>query len=151
MDPYATHQPILAMAAANVTALWPELPFLELGCGDYSTPLLTAIHGRPHTVWASNKAWLDKYRYPMTYLVDNWAEVDFSQHLWGLVFVDNEENSKLRALRVAAALKHAKVVVTHDAHWPIEAKWQFVDDRSPPTGIYSDKHDITSWPDVFKP
>ena len=149
MDPYATHLPLLSLAVARCTEYWPELPILELGCGDYSTPVITAIHGRPHEVWTASRDWAAKYRYPRITLVDNWSEMMFSHGAWSLVFVDNEEHSRNRATRVRMALPYAQIVMTHDAHVPIEARYSFIDDRSPPTGIWSNAYNFLPWLEVF--
>lgn len=121
--------------------------FLELGCGDYSTPVLAAIarhKGVRHMVVTSDPDWGARYRDLTEVSViarTAWADLgSMMTGRWGLVFIDNEQKSadRIRHLAWLAASDRswhpgtrADQVVLHDAqncivlpHWPeLSAPW----------------------------
>ena len=100
-------------------------PILELGCGDYSTPILQmladAMGERQFLVQASNEEWASRFMDEVDLqLVDwkAWEPPKSSQEdgRWGLVFLDSEEAVRDRIKRLPALSKVCDVVVMHDAN-----------------------------------
>jgi len=93
-------------------ALTARGPILELGCGDYSTPVLAAIAahlGVQFSFMSSSQEWAEKY--PGGRIVD-WETVVFPQA--DVVFLDNEERTRDRIKHLPALAKTSRVVVMHD-------------------------------------
>lgn len=114
MDAYATHLEILVETALNTTGA-----ILELGCGDYSTPVLSAIakfQGRQFTAQASSPEWAARLG---AELVD-WRTWKPSGH-WGMVFLDSEESVINRMKRLPELADITEVVVMHDADTAIRS------------------------------
>lgn len=121
MDPYSTHIPVTALALHKTAELFPDLPILECGCGDYSTPMVWLLsEGRKRVVMSADPSWSHRYK-SIVDVIDvelaapkKWEEVDFGGD-WGLALMDSEESVVNRAARIPDLLKVAKVVVMHDA------------------------------------
>jgi len=114
MDGYATHiEPLVKAALATPGNI------LELGCGDYSTPILAAIaHSRGDilVVCASDPAWADRYQNVAdVILIVDWNTWKVPDGDWGLVFLDNEEHAPQRILRLQQLKSHCRTIVMHDA------------------------------------
>lgn len=113
MDGYATHIEPLVKAALSTPG-----DILELGCGDYSTPILAAIahhRGDRLVVHASDPAWAKRYEGVADEIVIvSWATWKPSGK-WGLVFLDNEEHAPQRIQRLPQLRPFCDVVVMHDA------------------------------------
>lgn len=144
MDRYATH-----LEALIRTALRTKGPILELGCGDYSTPLLVAFaeeQGRELLVQASDELWLDRftsYEGPPSIRMElvtwsRWAPPTpqcSGESKWGFVFLDSEESTADRIRRLPALLAVTDIVVMHDAdkamarpHWQeMSQLWQIIE------------------------
>lgn len=113
MDAYATHIEVLAAAVLRTTG-----PILELGTGEYSTPLLRVLRGdRPLLSLESDAEWLERFRSMECQghairLVTDWDAVDVAQY-WGLVVLDHAPAHRriIEGRRVAA---WADIVVVHD-------------------------------------
>lgn len=112
MDAYATHLEALVMAIASTTG-----PILEMGCGDYSTPLLAAAaraQGRRFLVQSSDPEWSGRFHDLANVELVDWAAWQ-PQGAWGLVLLDNEESTAGRLDRLGQLRGHAGMVVMHDA------------------------------------
>lgn len=121
-DGYASHQPMLIRAAMAATRY--GLPILEMGCGDYSTPLLQGFAkeaGIPLITASSDPDWLDRYVdgqgkdvfcHPVK--EDGW-EALLESDRWGMVFIDNELVVAKRLPLLIKAADHAHIAVMHDA------------------------------------
>lgn len=88
---------------------------LELGCGDYSTPILAAIakrQNKPFHVQGSDAVWAKKYG-DLVEIIDwdTWAP----KGRWGMVFLDSEEDTGKRISRIPALAAVTDVIVMHDA------------------------------------
>lgn len=143
MDPYATH-----LAPLVETALATDGPIIELGCGDYSTPILAAIarhKGNAFSAMTSSREWGARFEGLCRIIyVDNWLDVVFPDEI-GLAFVDNEQKTRDRILHLPALRNRASVVVLHDiencmarGHWAEMVEGYTVDLRrryAPGTGI----------------
>lgn len=139
MDPYATHLQALITTALRTTG-----PILELGCGDYSTPLLAAFaneQGRRLLVQASDWRWLSRYEALGGEQVEI-EQVDWktwtppvAEPKWGFVFLDSEQNTADRIRHLPALLEVTDLVVLHDADHSMKregwekrsAGWQIIE------------------------
>ena len=113
MDPYSTHLEALVM-----TAMYTKGGILELGCGDYSTPLLQAIcraQKRRYLCQSSNKfgEWAQKYE--GVELIEDWETWRPPAGPWGMVFMDSDEKTWLRVKRIPLLAEVTDTVVLHDA------------------------------------
>jgi predicted O-methyltransferase YrrM len=116
IDPYATHQRLLVKYMLQTTG-----PAIELGSGNYSTPILheiAAAQGRHLTTVDTNPEWLNKFKifesdgHTMC-LIQSWEE--FEPESYGLAFVDHADPpTHPRWLQVQKLLPTAGVVVIHD-------------------------------------
>lgn len=141
MDPYATHQQAL-ISSALIT----KGPIVELGCGDYSTPLLYEIaksQGRKFTVYSTDKEWASKFKdYVNVIILESWKDYPYPSDV-GLTFLDNEEYIRHRKLHVPKLLETSDVVICHDMgvnEWG--AKWFKTWQGSPPTIVLSNKQEV---------
>jgi hypothetical protein len=126
---YGTHMAPLLTAVAYTTG-----PILELGCGDYSTPLLHALCSKTHRFLLSadtDKKWLHlfmdlenwwhQFKYVPVY-EDDW-ERNPKPHLWdevgagtrwGVVLIDHRPGER-RAVDIKRLKDQADILVVHDA------------------------------------
>ena len=154
MEPYSTHTPFTALALMKTKELFPNLPILELGCGDYSSPMCYFLaQGRRYEIYSADPEWSSRFsdmaRVNKVELAGpkQWAEVDYPRG-WGLALLDSEESVVNRMKQIPALLKAAKVVVMHDAR-----EDQIPDARfgagftryRPWTWIGSDVVDVEQW------
>lgn len=149
MDAYATHLEPLIKAALETQG-----DILELGCGDYSTPLLALIahsRGDKLVVCASDPVWASKYKdVADEIIIVEWDKfrIPEARTAWGLIFLDNEEHSPGRVEKLQGLRGHAKCIVMHDASQALStAGLQGVIDSFTKYSMY-DKHDpwtVTVW------
>lgn len=122
MDKYATHLEALVKHTLETA----DYPILELGCGDYSTPVLAAIanaQGRRMLVQASDESWAARYRDISGVEIEivkwpEWKAPDpgyFGK--WGVVLLDSEESTAGRLRLLPKLLGKADVVLLHDANY----------------------------------
>lgn len=112
MDAYATHQAALIKAALETDG-----DILELGCGDYSTPLLSVIaqhRGNKLVVKSSDPFWASQFSDIAEVDLVDWATWE-PEGQWGLVLLDNEQLTYDRIKWLPKLAKIAKVIVMHDA------------------------------------
>ncbi len=153
IDPYATHLGPTVLAAVRSGVLFPGSLIVELGCGDYSTPVLTAIaaaQDRTYHCFASDAKWLQRYDVPST-LVASWDEQDYPA--CGMALLDSEELVVNRVRRLEPLAKAAKIVVMHDAREDLD--WDWIGDQfrylaiatayRPWTLVASREVDVTGW------
>lgn len=125
VDRYATHLAPLVGAALSTSG-----GILELGCGDYSTPVLAEIarhKGVPFVVMASDPVWADRFRGLCTVRLVDWAVLsasDIATGPWGCVLLDNEEKTAARIRRLPVLREIGRAIVVHDlencerhGHW----------------------------------
>jgi hypothetical protein len=121
MDPYATHiEPLIRAALGCDGAI------LELGCGYYSTPVLAAIaahKGVRFTALSSHADWANRFNARFDVRPIDWTDVDFGGP-WGMVFIDNEQETQDRIRHLPALRLVTRCVVIHDfqhcakyGHW----------------------------------
>jgi len=116
MDLYGTHQRLLVKWMMRTAG-----PVIELGAGNYSTPILheiAAAQGRTLATVDNNPDWLNKFKaYESSWhsltLLKSWDE--FAALPCGLAFVDHADPpSHPRWLQVQKLLPVADVIVIHD-------------------------------------
>ena len=123
MDPYSTHLMPLVK-----TALETKGAILELGCGDYSTPLLREIcriQARLFVCQTTDGVWAEKVGGEIEVIPD-WDTWMPPKGPWGMVFVDSDEGTWKRVKRIPLLAGLTKTVVLHDADvsmtrgaWPL--------------------------------
>lgn len=120
IDPYSTHQEALVFAALCTCG-----PILELGCGNYSTPILNQIcnlQKRNFKIISSNKNWLEKYDYVSNKeLITKWESYIFKEK-YGMVFLDNEQLTIKRLELIPKIFNITNTLVVHDAD--MMSKWE---------------------------
>lgn len=138
IDPWGTHLPVLATVVAQTTG-----PVLELGAGNYSTPLLHLLCAKMHRplyTLESDAAWLaefkdleswdhsiihvpdwDAARYIEEGPIEHNGNHSISSNLilpadvrWAVAFVDHEPH-KRRGKEILRLMNHALHIVVHDA------------------------------------
>lgn len=146
MDGYATHLPVVA-AAAQWSAQF-DLPILELGCGDYSTPLLRAMaQGRELHVASSDPEWNSKYKDIVDHLEqvpsrDSWQQWRSKTGIYGMCLLDNEELVLNRIKHIPRLLENCAIIVMHD--WRDNLPFR-LEDYSSEYGIYKRWEPWTMW------
>lgn len=132
--PYGTHFPVLASVVANTTG-----PILELGCGDYSTPMLHALCAPTQRQLAStdvSKEWLTLFvdlerNWHLFFYVpayepcdercnilyapnqDVWNTLLLETVHWSIVLVDHSPGSR-RPIEIERLRKNTDIFVVHD-------------------------------------
>jgi hypothetical protein len=92
---------------------------LEMGCGDFSTPLLHELCAYRKLVSLDiNKGWTDKFQYlanPQHIIrsVESWDNLLEYQELWDIVLVDQSPGES-RKTSIEALADKAKLIVLHD-------------------------------------
>lgn len=122
MDAYATHLRMLVRAALRRSG-----PILELGCGDYSTPVLAEFardRREKLTVLSADPEWSARYRaiadvrpvaaWESFESPSAWPRPDGAAGRWGLVLLDNEQLTRDRVRLLPALAIVARIVVVHD-------------------------------------
>lgn len=125
---YGTHMAPLVTAVMNTTG-----PVLEMGCGDYSTPILHAIcetQQRELLSTDTSKVWLElfldlktdyhKFSYIPVY-EDDWEtkpkpylwDMVGNDKMWGVVFIDHRPGDR-RSVDVTRMASKSQIIVVHD-------------------------------------
>jgi hypothetical protein len=111
-DPYSTHLEALVQSACSTKG-----DILELGCGFYSTPVLSAIArtmGKSLVIMARDPKWHSQFRNYGIVIPESWDDPDFTGS-WGTVLLDNEQLTRDRLEHIPALCKVAEQIVVHDA------------------------------------
>jgi len=119
MDKEGTHFPILAACVARTQG-----PVLELGCGEYSTPMLHFLcNGRRLVSLEDDPDWINKYKELETnwhtlQFVDKWADARIIDEVkWDVAFVDHAP-AEQRIQEIKRLKNLAKHIVIHDTENP---------------------------------
>lgn len=115
---WGTHMAALITAVVNTNG-----PVLEMGCGDYSSPLLHAICGADNRFLLStetNETWMSlfydlKSKLHHFHFVPNaqaWDEVGGNSH-WSVVFIDHAPAER-RVIDIQRLRKNTDIFVIHD-------------------------------------
>jgi hypothetical protein len=133
INPYGTHFPVLATVVAHTTG-----PVLELGCGDYSTPMLHGLCAPTKRMLVStdaSKTWLDLFIdmhcdwHTFIYVPaygpqsnknntmfspeqDAWDAIGSDTH-WSVVFVDHHPALR-RVIDIERLRSHTDIFIVHD-------------------------------------
>ena len=124
MDAYSTHLHALVKTALTTTG-----SILELGCGDYSTPVLQEIakaQGRDYRGQSSDALWAARF---LGIEIVDWMTWEPPVGWWGMVFLDSDEKTWDRVKRIPQLKGFTDTIVVHDADiamqragWPEAAK-----------------------------
>ena len=121
MDGYATHLEAIVTAALESTG-----NILELGCGDYSTPVLSTIARHRFDnllVKSSSPEWANRYRHLADIEIVNWDTWSISGN-YGMIFIDSEEHHEGRMTKLLQIKDHARIIVMHDADQAMtDSRW----------------------------
>ena len=112
MDKYATH-----LEALVATALATDGRILELGCGDYSTPVLAAIakaEGREFIVQTADEVWASKFEDIVTPEIVDWEAWEPPDY-FGMALLDCDLHTSRRLQLIPKLAKVRSPVVVHDA------------------------------------
>lgn len=118
MDDWGSHFPALANCVINTTG-----PVLELGAGDYSTPLLHFICKSRGLVSLDNDPnWLGRYldlrsNRHIVELIQDWDSCHWIDEHWDVVFVDHAPGER-RIIDIARLKDNCKYIVVHDSQSP---------------------------------
>ncbi len=125
MDGMGSHIEATVACAVESGRLWPESGILELGVGDYSTPLLhhiARVQNRPMLSVGCDATWLQKFRHfenanheiRLIRMAD-WETYRFSSRdlTWGFALMDSDELIVDRFKRLPN-LREVGIVVVHD-------------------------------------
>ncbi len=157
MDQYATHQEALVGAVMRTSG-----PVLELGAGDYSTPILHEIcraQGRALVTLEYRWEWLEKFdRFRsathLLFHVKDWARADTIDKQWSVAFVDHAPGERRKIELERLRLSRTRYVVIHDTEpnpiagyglEPVLARFKYRRDFSekiPWTTVVSDDSEI---------
>lgn len=121
---YGSHYPVLAAVVARCLAMRSPIRVLELGAGDWSTPMLHYMckaTGSMLQTAETDVNWLERfkeYEGPSHQLsiVDSWEDCDLLAQAWDAVFVDcapGEARHKAIEQLVKAGSVHT--IVAHDS------------------------------------
>jgi hypothetical protein len=95
-------------------------PVLELGCGDYSTPLLHLLcRNRPLVSVETDRGWLERYSDLRTkdhefHLAQDWAGAAIiDQREWDVALVDHAPGER-RVPEIRRLINRARFIVVHD-------------------------------------
>jgi hypothetical protein len=162
-DPYSTHLVPSITAAMHSGLIWPTSTILELGCGHYSTPILSSIakgQNRKFRLITSDANWAKPFEKDphQLDLIDfsMWKGLEFQEE-YGMVLIDHEELVIDRFVHLFQLSERAKVVVFHDANRIDEmgVSWDamhllyryiyFYDRYFPKTAILSNYVDPSHW------
>jgi hypothetical protein len=140
MDPYASHQQLLI-----ATALQSKGSMIEMGCGDYSTPLLVEIaayQNRSFEVYTTDMSWGSKYKHLCKVNhINSWDDYPYPNV--GFTFLDNEQYVRDRKLLVPKLLQTSDVVICHDFGDNVgNAKYSVTLNGNPPSVVMSNVIDI---------
>lgn len=130
---YGTHMAPLITAVMNTKG-----PVFEMGCGDFSTPLLHAICKSQNKYLLStdtSKNWLDlfldlksglhEFIYVPVYEDDEnlnpnpdiWDKIGNNKSIWGVVFIDHRPGER-RKIDIKRFANKADIIVVHDTENP---------------------------------
>jgi len=126
MDGIATHIEATVAVALESGRLWPNSTILELGCGDYSTPVLhriAAYQRRPMINMVSDSNWAARFLHfigtaPAHYFRfigpdEKWETVEFPSNV-GMALMDNEQPVVDRFENLKR-MGDVSIIVAHDA------------------------------------
>jgi hypothetical protein len=115
MDPWATHIPVLVSAVSNTSGA-----VIELGCGDYSTPVLHLLCKDRTLISAeSDEKWLMQFmdlssKTHNFFHVNDWANFKQIDQSWDVAFVDHAPGER-RKYDIERLRDKTRFVVVHDS------------------------------------
>ncbi len=117
MDPYATHLPHLIRAVLMTGG-----PVLELGMGDYSTPILLELcrKGRRLRSVDNDHTWHEKYAPQFSsdknesFLLEDWRGLPDWGFAWSVIFVDLHP-PEMRRTVLDKVWDRGDIIIAHDS------------------------------------
>lgn len=154
MDPYATHLPHLIRAVLMTGG-----PVLELGMGDYSTPVLLELccKARPCVrrllSFENDPAWFEKFKTTDVFWVPLLVKPDWSDFRvigqFSVIFIDLHP-AELRPTVLEAVRDRGDIIVAHDSE-SLAFDWtrfkhhrEFTSPEGPRTMLASNIIDVTT-------
>jgi hypothetical protein len=124
-DPYFTHLPLLSAAMVIDATSRSSLPWLECGCGWYSTMLMRRTAraiGRQLVTLEAHQGWLDSFAdlrtdWHQLEFIQDWRQSDRWRQRWGVAFIDHYP-PLMRGLVLRGLVGLADLIVCHDADDP---------------------------------
>lgn len=159
-DNFGTHMSCLLTAVMNTDG-----PIIEVGSGDFSTPLLHALCRKDKRLLyslESDKDWLNNFTdlttdwHKLIY-IPKWIDLDFSEIHWAVALIDNYPlpDGNQRAIAIERLRKNTDIFVMHDTQdadlwYPNNIistfKYIYVDKRyNVQTTVASDTIDVTKF------
>lgn len=114
MDGYATHLQYTVRAALEGRVLSEWKPFLELGCGDYSTPVLREIAesaGVGFDCFSTDQVWGVKHG---ATIIPSWTGWKPARQ-YGFCLLDNELLVVERFAMLPMLSRYCRIIVFHDS------------------------------------
>jgi len=114
---YGTHIPVLCRAFIELRESTGDV--LELGCGDFSTPVLHELCANRKLLTLDNDAlWLERFSYlysPQHIIkeVSSWDNLEEYNLKWDIVFVD-QNPPQCRNSAISALADKSKLLIIHD-------------------------------------
>ena len=148
-DPYASHLPVLSRVLRSLPPS--PLHILEIGCGLYSTPLLSAFaHGccGVFRCIESNPAWAGKMRGMLDIPIEDHSPFKLPESVrqpWDVVFIDSEPADSRRGYAVEMQ-PYAGTILLHDSNPDWDAAFGYSSIRS--RWAYSHNFDM-SYPNTL--
>lgn len=140
---WGTHLPLLVRMFDKT-----EGDVLEMGTGNYSTPILIwlcEMSGRTLYSYESRASWYEKAkRQPSPFhkviFCDNWATADIERH-WGLAFIDHSPGRE-RHTDIKRLANLADIIVIHDTEPESEKFFRY---RSKVFPLFKYRFDFTKY------
>ncbi len=128
IEPYASHLPVLATCLCHTSG-----PIIELGCGFYSTPLLSlaAMYGRQVDTYETNSQWLDQIadllparpRSHRLIAIDSYDGIPLPNK-WELALIDHEPGNR-RAADIERLSGCCDIFVAHDTELRVRQLYNY--------------------------
>ena len=146
---YGSHLPSLLRCVLATRG-----PVLEIGCGEWSTPVLNAVcraMGREFASYEPNAVWASRIREATGATILS-SIIPTPEWPWSVVFVDHDP-ARARINTALAFADTAEFIVVHDCQYPgivelmpfavKQFKYHFIDKSSPAeTAIFSNVREI---------
>ena len=113
-----THLPVICRAFAELGESRGDV--LELGCGDFSTPMLHELCVKRKLISIDNEElWYNRFLYLWStwhslHLVKSWTNLPEYDKKWDIAFIDLNPAYD-RKIAISALSDNAKIIIAHDS------------------------------------